>query len=132
MTLILTNDEVRRLLTMEACLEILEDAYREQAEGRAMSQLRHDTEMPVPEMPNEGRYEFKDFRFRVSAAVVDRKSTIQYRNAFHIVEDRAQTLLWQKRGDDGSLFRFFEFLWKLVCLRGSAKGSGTRGQASAN
>jgi len=59
MTLILTNDEVRRLLTMEACLEILEDAYREQAEGRAMNQLRHDTAMPVPEMPNEGRYEFK-------------------------------------------------------------------------
>ena len=59
MTLILTNDEVRRVLTMKTCIEILEDAYREQAEGRAMNQLRHDTEMPVPEMPNDGRYEFK-------------------------------------------------------------------------
>ena len=39
MTLILNNDEVRRLLTMDACLEILEDAYREQAAGRAMNQL---------------------------------------------------------------------------------------------
>ncbi len=59
MTLILNNDEVRRLLTMDACLEILEDAYREQAAGRAMNQLRYDTEMLIPEVPNEGRYEFK-------------------------------------------------------------------------
>ena len=59
MTLILTNDEVRRVLTMKTCIEILEDAYREEAEGRAMNQLRHDTEMPIPEMPNDGRYEFK-------------------------------------------------------------------------
>ena len=59
MTLILNNDEVKRVLRMEACLEILEDAYREQAEGRAMNQLRYDTEMPLPEMCNDGRYEFK-------------------------------------------------------------------------
>ena len=59
MTLILNNNDVRRVLTMKACIDILEDAYREQAEGRAMNQLRHDTEMPVPSMPNDGRYEFK-------------------------------------------------------------------------
>ncbi|OGQ82150.1 MAG: hypothetical protein A3F90_09915 [Deltaproteobacteria bacterium RIFCSPLOWO2_12_FULL_60_19] len=59
MTLILNNDEVQRVLTMDACLEILEDAYREQAAGRAMNQLRYDTEMPLPEMRNDGRYEFK-------------------------------------------------------------------------
>jgi len=59
MTLILNNEEVKRVLTMDACLEILEDAYREQAAGRAMNQLRYDTEMPLPEMRNDGRYEFK-------------------------------------------------------------------------
>ncbi|MBM4296378.1 MAG: ornithine cyclodeaminase family protein [Deltaproteobacteria bacterium] len=59
MTLILNNNDVRRVLTMKACIEILEDAYREQAEGRAMNQLRHDTEMPVPGMANDGCYEFK-------------------------------------------------------------------------
>jgi ornithine cyclodeaminase/alanine dehydrogenase-like protein (mu-crystallin family) len=59
MTLVLNNEEVQSLLTMDACLEILEDAYREQAAGRAMNQLRHDTEMPLPEVPNDGRYEFK-------------------------------------------------------------------------
>lgn len=59
MTLILNNQEVQRVLSMEACLEALEDAYREQAEGRAMNQLRHDTEMLVPEMPHGARYEFK-------------------------------------------------------------------------
>jgi ornithine cyclodeaminase/alanine dehydrogenase-like protein (mu-crystallin family) len=58
-TLILNNDEVQRVLTMDACLEILEDAYREQAAGRAMNQLRRDTEMPLPEMRKDGRYEFK-------------------------------------------------------------------------
>lgn len=59
MTLILSNHEVERVLTMDACLDILEDAYREQAAGRAMNQLRHDTEMPLPEAPNDSRYEFK-------------------------------------------------------------------------
>jgi len=59
MTLLLNNQEVQRVLTMDACLEILEDAYREQAAGRAMNQLRYDTEMPLPEMRNDGRYEFK-------------------------------------------------------------------------
>ena len=44
---------------METCLEVLEDAYGEQAAGRTVNQLRHDTEMPLPEAPNEGRYEFK-------------------------------------------------------------------------
>jgi ornithine cyclodeaminase/alanine dehydrogenase-like protein (mu-crystallin family) len=58
-TLILNNDEVQRVLTTDGCLEILEDAYRKQAEGRAMNQLRYDTEMPLPEMLNDGRYEFK-------------------------------------------------------------------------
>jgi len=33
MTLVLKNEEVQRVLTMDACLEILEDAYREQAAG---------------------------------------------------------------------------------------------------
>lgn len=59
MTLVLNNEEVQRVLTMDACLEILEEAYREQAAGRAMNQLRHDTEMPLPEIPDDGRYEFK-------------------------------------------------------------------------
>jgi ornithine cyclodeaminase/alanine dehydrogenase-like protein (mu-crystallin family) len=35
MTLILNNNDVRRVLTMKACIDILEDAYREQAEGKS-------------------------------------------------------------------------------------------------
>jgi alanine dehydrogenase len=60
MTLILSNNDVEAVLTMEICLEALEDAYRDQAAGRAINQIRYDTEMPMPEMrETRGRHEFK-------------------------------------------------------------------------
>ena len=45
-TLILSNEEVEQLLDVKDCIDVLEDAYREQAAGRAISQLRMDTEVP--------------------------------------------------------------------------------------
>ena len=42
MTLILSNEEVEQLLDARVCIEALEDAYLEQADGRAISQLRTD------------------------------------------------------------------------------------------
>ncbi len=60
MTLVLSNEDVAGVLTMEICMEALEDAYREQAEGRTVNQLRYDTNMPLPERPERlARYEFK-------------------------------------------------------------------------
>ena len=34
MTLILSNDDVEKLLTMRECIEVMQDAYVELAEGR--------------------------------------------------------------------------------------------------
>ena len=60
MTLILSNEEIESLLTMDACLEVIEEAYRELAVGRAVNQLRIDTQMAMdaPE-GKEREYEFK-------------------------------------------------------------------------
>ena len=37
MTLLLTNQDVQQVLTMELCLEVLEDAFRELGLGRAIN-----------------------------------------------------------------------------------------------
>ena len=59
MTLILSNEEVEKLLDVKECIEVLEDAYREQAAGRAISQLRMDTEVPITEDNQIKEFEFK-------------------------------------------------------------------------
>ncbi len=47
MTLILSNDDVERVLTMEACLEALEVAFRDYAEGQAVNRPRSHTYTPL-------------------------------------------------------------------------------------
>lgn len=47
MTLILSNDDVERLLGMPACVSALEDGYRELAQGRAVTRTRSDTLAPI-------------------------------------------------------------------------------------
>jgi alanine dehydrogenase len=42
MTLILSNDDVEKLLTMRECIEVMEEAYIELAEGRGVSRTRSD------------------------------------------------------------------------------------------
>jgi alanine dehydrogenase len=60
MPLILTNDDVASVLSMKDCMEALEDGYREEAAGRAVNQLRYDTNMPLSDRAErEPRYEFK-------------------------------------------------------------------------
>jgi len=56
MTLILSNDDVAELLPMPACLERMEETYRELGEGRAMSRPRSDIYGPSHDY---GRYIFK-------------------------------------------------------------------------
>src|SRR6202521_1244359 len=46
MTLILSNDEVEKLLTMPECIEVLEDAYVELSEGRGVNRRRSDCLVP--------------------------------------------------------------------------------------
>ncbi len=60
MTLILSNEEIEGLLNMGACLEVLEEAYQELAAGRAVNQLRIDTQIAVEAPIGDDReYEFK-------------------------------------------------------------------------
>ncbi|MGB6534580.1 MAG: ornithine cyclodeaminase family protein [Xanthobacteraceae bacterium] len=47
MTLILSNDDVGRLLTMPDCIAVLEEAYAELAEGRGVSRQRSDCLTPT-------------------------------------------------------------------------------------
>ena len=47
MTLILSNDDVGKLLTMPECLDVLEEAYAELAEGRGVSRTRSDCFAPT-------------------------------------------------------------------------------------
>ena len=47
MTLILSNDDVEQLLTMRDCIEAMEEAYVELAEGRGVSRTRSDCFTPT-------------------------------------------------------------------------------------
>src|SRR5580704_13538566 len=47
MTLILSNQDVEKLLTMPDCIDVLEEAYVELAEGRGVSRTRSDCITPT-------------------------------------------------------------------------------------
>jgi alanine dehydrogenase len=47
MTLILSNDDAEKLLTMPECIDVLEEAYVELAEGRGVSRTRSDCFAPT-------------------------------------------------------------------------------------
>lgn len=55
--LILNNDEIGSLLSMETCLRLLEGAYRELAEGKAVNRPR--TDLYLPSTTDQGVYCFK-------------------------------------------------------------------------
>jgi ornithine cyclodeaminase/alanine dehydrogenase-like protein (mu-crystallin family) len=57
MTLILTNDDVEKLLPMHECIEALEDVYIELSAGRAVNRIRSDS--LVPTTGNGGIYSLK-------------------------------------------------------------------------
>ena len=47
MTLILSNEDIDKLLTMPECIDVLEDAYVELAEGRGITRTRSDCITPT-------------------------------------------------------------------------------------
>src|SRR4249920_1677465 len=47
MTLILSNDDVEKVLTMPECIDLMEEAYIELAEGRGISRTRSDCFAPT-------------------------------------------------------------------------------------
>jgi len=93
--LILSNEDIAGVLTMDVCMEALEDAYKEQAAGRAVNQLRYDTNMPLPERPErEARYEFKTMAGiipKFGVAALRMSSTLNHRPIRYGVE-RAERL----------------------------------------
>jgi alanine dehydrogenase len=46
MTLILSNDDVEKVLSMRECIEVLEDVYVELSEGRGVNRVRSDCLVP--------------------------------------------------------------------------------------
>ena len=52
MTLLLTNQDVQEILTMDLCLKVLEDAFRELGRGRAINRPRSHTYM-LNDNPND-------------------------------------------------------------------------------
>ena len=46
MTLILSNDDVEKLLTMRECIDVLEEVYVELSEGRGVNRIRSDCLVP--------------------------------------------------------------------------------------
>jgi ornithine cyclodeaminase/alanine dehydrogenase-like protein (mu-crystallin family) len=55
--MILNNEEISAVLTMENCLRFLEKAYKEQAQGTAINRPRSD--MYLPATTHGGVYCFK-------------------------------------------------------------------------
>lgn len=110
MTLVLSNEEVARVLTMEICMEVLEEAYREQAEGRAVNQLRYDTNMPLPQRPErQARYEFKTMVGvvpKLGVAALRMSSTLNHRPIRHGVE-RAERLYLAPGGGTVGLIQLY-------------------------
>jgi ornithine cyclodeaminase/alanine dehydrogenase-like protein (mu-crystallin family) len=47
MTLVLSNDDVEKVLSMRECIDVLEEAYVELAEGRGVSRTRSDSFTPT-------------------------------------------------------------------------------------
>jgi alanine dehydrogenase len=52
MTLILSNADVDKLLTMRECIDVLEEAYVELIEGRGITRTRSDCITPTPYRPD--------------------------------------------------------------------------------
>ena len=84
MTLVLSNEEITRLLPMEVAIEALEPSYGDLSKGEAISPARRDLLVPLPG-PVKTVYEFKSM-----PAVYPRKNIAVWRV-------NSDFLTWQKR-----------------------------------
>jgi len=74
MTLILSNDDVEQLLTMDDCIAALEEAYVELSEGRGINRVRSDS--MVPTARDDALYSLKSMdgvipKFGIGAVRID-------------------------------------------------------------
>ncbi len=84
--LILSNEEVESLITVQGCLESLENAYRAHAEGRAVTRPR--TDMYLPGTTEGGVYAFKS----MEGGLVESQLVALRLNS--------DVIRWEKRGED--------------------------------
>lgn len=82
--LILNNQEIESILSMDTCLNLLEPAYRQLAEGKAVNRPRTDLYLPFPE--TSGVYAFKS----MEAGLFDPKVVALRLNS--------DVIRWEKRG----------------------------------
>src|SRR5579859_5274161 len=87
MTLILSNDDVGKLITMPDCIAVLEDSYVELAEGRGVSRTRSDCLTPTAANP-EALYGLKSMDGVVPKLGVG------------AVRINSDILTWPKRGNN--------------------------------
>ncbi len=110
MTLVPSNEDVASVLTMAICMEALEKAYRELAEGRAVNQLRYDTNMPLPGRRERlARYEFKTMVGilpKSGVAALRMSSTLNHRPIRYGVE-RAERLYLAPGGSTVGLIQLY-------------------------
>ena len=62
--LILNNDEIEKLISMDSCIEVLDKAYRQLSNGEAVNRPRTDLYLPFPE--TSGVYAFKSMEAGLS------------------------------------------------------------------
>ena len=84
--LILNNEEIESLITVEGSLDSLERAYKAQAEGRAVTRPR--TDMYLPGTTEGGVYAFKS----MEGGLVESQIVALRLNS--------DVIRWEKRGDD--------------------------------
>ena len=77
MPLLLTNDDVERVLTMRDCVDAIEEAYGELSAGRAIYNNRRDTLMPTSDSESffrlknlqRGNYQARNIRAKSFAGL---------------------------------------------------------------
>ncbi len=83
--LILNNDEIKTLLSMDSCIEVLNKAYRQLSDGEAVNRPRTDLYLPFPETSEV--YAFKS----MEAGLFDPKVVALRLNS--------DVIRWEDRGD---------------------------------
>lgn len=82
MTLLLDNDDVARVLTIEDCLDVLEDTFRDYAQGKAVNRPRAHSYAPIGESPQTW------YMFKTMDAIVPRYGVGGVRLTSDIVIER--------------------------------------------
>jgi len=80
--LILNNEDVARVLTIDDCLEVLEDTFRDYAQGRAVNRPRAHSYAPIPGSERQW------YMFKTMDAIVPRQEIGGIRLTSDIVRER--------------------------------------------